>query len=166
MMGSRDVFFRKIFYNTGRLRVVISTANLIDHDWRDIENVGSFTFLGSAPCYKILQAVWLQDIPPRSTPIPHERKVVDDFPSIIQKVLHAVNVHPALANMLVHDVSTASYILPCTNTALSILGSLFVLLRTSAPNGISPKLLSSLYPPSQGNTKGGQRSSKQAIHAS
>ena len=29
----------KIFYKTGRLRVVISTANIIDIDWRDIENV-------------------------------------------------------------------------------------------------------------------------------
>ncbi|KAG8215114.1 tyrosyl-DNA phosphodiesterase-domain-containing protein [Butyriboletus roseoflavus] len=76
----------KIFYKTGRLRVVISTANLIDYDWRDIENL-----------------VWLQDVPPRSKPIPCERNVVDDFPSIMQKILHAINVHPALANMLAND---------------------------------------------------------------
>jgi len=79
-------FFHKIFYKTGRLRVVISTANLVDYDWRDIEN-----------------AVWLQDVPPRPVSIPHERKFVDDFPSIMQKVLHAVHVHPALTNMLAND---------------------------------------------------------------
>lgn len=75
--------FMLIFYKTGRLRVVISTANLCDYDWRDIEN-----------------AVWLQDLPPRSAPIPHDAKALDDFPSIMQNVLHAVNVRPALANML------------------------------------------------------------------
>ncbi|KAF8128029.1 hypothetical protein EV363DRAFT_452845 [Boletus edulis] len=84
--GCQHMKFMLIFYNTGRLRVVISTANLVDYDWRDIEN-----------------AVWLQDVPPRSKPIPHERKVVDDFPSIMQKILHAVNVHPALASMLAND---------------------------------------------------------------
>ncbi|KAF8547998.1 phospholipase D/nuclease [Imleria badia] len=84
--GCQHMKFMLIFYKTGHLRVVISTANLIDYDWRDIEN-----------------AVWLQDVPPRSKPIPHERKVIDDFPSIMQKVLHAVNVHPALANMLTND---------------------------------------------------------------
>lgn len=29
----------QLFYKTGRLRVVVSTANLVDIDWRDIENV-------------------------------------------------------------------------------------------------------------------------------
>jgi len=92
-----------MFYKTGRLRVVISTANLIDYDWRDIENVslssGAWEFLN------LFQAVWLQDLPPRPTPIPHDPKVIDDFPSIMQNVLRAVNVRPALANMLANDVS-------------------------------------------------------------
>lgn len=34
---------RKLFYKTGRLRVVVSTANLIAFDWRDIENVGALS---------------------------------------------------------------------------------------------------------------------------
>ncbi|KAG2102625.1 tyrosyl-DNA phosphodiesterase-domain-containing protein [Suillus cothurnatus] len=84
--GCQHMKFMLIFYKTGRLRVVISTANLIDYDWRDIEN-----------------AVWLQDLPPRSTPIPPDPKVIDDFPSIMQNVLRAVNVRPALANMLAND---------------------------------------------------------------
>ncbi|OAX34687.1 phospholipase D/nuclease [Rhizopogon vinicolor AM-OR11-026] len=74
------------FMLTGRLRVVISTANLIDYDWRDIEN-----------------AVWLQDLPLRPASIQHDPKVIDDFPSIMQTVLRAVNVRPALANMLAND---------------------------------------------------------------
>ncbi|KAG0694966.1 tyrosyl-DNA phosphodiesterase-domain-containing protein [Suillus ampliporus] len=84
--GCQHMKFMLIFYKTGRLRVVISTANLVDYDWRDIEN-----------------AVWLQDLPLRSAPIPHDPKVVDDFPSIMQNVLRAVNVRPALANMLAND---------------------------------------------------------------
>ncbi|KAI6041781.1 hypothetical protein EDC04DRAFT_2665567, partial [Pisolithus marmoratus] len=67
----------KIFYETGRLRVVMSTANLINYDWRDVEN-----------------AVWLQDIPPH------------DFPSIMQHVLRAENVRDALTIMLTHEVSS------------------------------------------------------------
>lgn len=103
-----DFFFHKIFYKTGRLRVIISTANLVDYDWRDIENVGCSTLMGLLLCVnEILQAVWLQDIPPRPKPIPHERNVMDDFPSIMQKILHAVNVRPALKNMLAHDVCAA-----------------------------------------------------------
>lgn len=35
------VFFQLflLFYKSGRLRIVIATANLVDYDWRDIENV-------------------------------------------------------------------------------------------------------------------------------
>ncbi|KAF8182897.1 tyrosyl-DNA phosphodiesterase-domain-containing protein [Pholiota molesta] len=67
----------KLFYKTGRLRVVISTANLISYDWRDMENT-----------------VWLQDIPLRAKPIPHDPKGPDDFAAALQRVLHAVNVRP------------------------------------------------------------------------
>ncbi|KAG2124265.1 aconitase C-terminal domain-containing protein [Suillus cothurnatus] len=67
------------FMLTGRLRIVISTANLIDRDWRNIEN-----------------AIWLQDLPPRSAPITHDPKAIDDFPSIMQNVLRAVNVRRRL----------------------------------------------------------------------
>ncbi|KAI6021073.1 hypothetical protein EDC04DRAFT_2939418 [Pisolithus marmoratus] len=61
-------------------------SNLIDYDWRDIEN-----------------AVWLQGIPPHPQPSPHDPKITDDFPSIMQHVLHAVNVRDALTNMLAHE---------------------------------------------------------------
>ncbi|KAK0205913.1 tyrosyl-DNA phosphodiesterase-domain-containing protein [Desarmillaria ectypa] len=80
--GCMHMKFMIIFYKTGRLRVVISSANLIPFDYRDIENV-----------------VWLQDIPPRGTPIANDLKA-DDFPATIQRVLHGVNVRRPLELML------------------------------------------------------------------
>jgi tyrosyl-DNA phosphodiesterase-1 len=53
----------------------------MDHDWRDIENT-----------------VWVQDVPRRPSPIPHEAKA-DDFPAILERVLYAVNVAPAIASL-------------------------------------------------------------------
>ncbi|KAH7927597.1 phospholipase D/nuclease [Leucogyrophana mollusca] len=84
--GCMHMKFMLLFYKSGRLRVVISTANLIDYDYRDIEN-----------------AMWLQDLPLRSSAIAHDPKVVGDFPSLMQGVLRAVNVRAALANMLCND---------------------------------------------------------------
>ncbi|KAF8154246.1 tyrosyl-DNA phosphodiesterase-domain-containing protein [Crassisporium funariophilum] len=81
--GCQHMKFMLLFYKTGRLRVVISTANLVAYDWRDMEN-----------------SVWLQDIPLRSKPIPHDPKASGDFPSSLQRMLHAVNVKPALVTMI------------------------------------------------------------------
>jgi len=61
--GVMHMKFLLLFYKSGRLRIVISTANLIEHDWRDIENT-----------------VWVQDVPRRPSPIAHEPKA-DDFAS-------------------------------------------------------------------------------------
>ncbi|KAG9308121.1 phospholipase D nuclease [Chiua virens] len=85
-MKVRLAIIALIFYRSGRLRVAVSTVNLIDYDWRDVEN-----------------AIWVQDIPLRSNPVVHELKVADDFPFIMQRILHAINVRPALSNMLVND---------------------------------------------------------------
>ncbi|KAI0944736.1 hypothetical protein AcW1_002374 [Taiwanofungus camphoratus] len=71
-----------LFYKSGRLRIVISTANLIELDWRDIENT-----------------VWLQDLPARSSPIAHDPKA-EDFATAMIRVLRAVNVAPALISQL------------------------------------------------------------------
>ncbi|KAK0455791.1 tyrosyl-DNA phosphodiesterase-domain-containing protein [Desarmillaria tabescens] len=80
--GCMHMKFMIIFYKTGRLRVVISSANLVPFDYRDIENV-----------------IWLQDIPPRGTPIANDPKA-NDFPAIMQRVLHGVNVRRPLELML------------------------------------------------------------------
>ncbi|KAH9966318.1 tyrosyl-DNA phosphodiesterase-domain-containing protein [Lactifluus volemus] len=88
LRGGRGVMHMKfflLFYRSGRLRIVISTANLMDHDWRDIENT-----------------VWVQDVPYRSSPIPHDAKA-DDFPVTLERVLYAVNVAPALATLASTD---------------------------------------------------------------
>ncbi|KAG5640711.1 hypothetical protein DXG03_007468 [Asterophora parasitica] len=81
--GCQHMKFMLLFYKTGRLRVVVSTANLISYDYRDMEN-----------------SVWLQDIPMRSKPMPHDPKALYDFPTALQGVLHGVNVKPALATMI------------------------------------------------------------------
>ena len=87
----------QIWYKTGRLRIVISTANLIDIDWRDIENVRTplLTEQNLSKTFS-LKTAWVQDIPRRSSAIPHDPKITDDFPSIMQYVLQKTYVRPAL----------------------------------------------------------------------
>lgn len=88
LRGGRGVMHMKfflLFYKSGRLRIVISTANLMDHDWRDIENT-----------------VWVQDVPRRPSPVPHEPKA-DDFPSVFERVLYAINVAPAITSLVSTD---------------------------------------------------------------
>ncbi|KAE9399899.1 phospholipase D/nuclease [Gymnopus androsaceus JB14] len=81
--GCMHMKFMLIFYKTGRLRVVISTANLVAYDWKDIEN-----------------AVWFQDIPPLSKHITFEKRNTESFPYVMKRVLDNVHVIPALSIML------------------------------------------------------------------
>lgn len=49
-----------------------------------------------------LQLVWLQDVPPRPTAIDHDPKnaaKLDDFPSVLQRTLHAIGVKDVLDNL-------------------------------------------------------------------
>ncbi|KIP12180.1 hypothetical protein PHLGIDRAFT_124343 [Phlebiopsis gigantea 11061_1 CR5-6] len=80
--GCQHMKVMLLFYRTGRLRVVVSTANLIEYDWRDIEN-----------------SVWVQDVPLRPAPIAHDAKA-SDFPTAFTRVLRAVNVVPALLTLI------------------------------------------------------------------
>ncbi|CAL1698618.1 unnamed protein product [Somion occarium] len=80
--GCMHMKFMLLFYKTGRLRVVVSTANLLPIDWRDIEN-----------------SVWVQDVLLRPRPTPHESKV-NDFPAAWTRILHSLNVAPALITMV------------------------------------------------------------------
>ncbi len=57
-----------------------------------------------SPSKSIVQSVWLQDIPLRARPIPHDPKATDDFAAALQRVLLGVNVKAALQAMLI-DVS-------------------------------------------------------------
>ncbi|KAH9851198.1 phospholipase D/nuclease [Lenzites betulinus] len=83
--GCMHMKFMLLFYRDGRLRVVVSTANLVEYDWRDIEN-----------------SVWVQDIPKLASPVTPPAKT-EDFSSAIVRVLHALNVAPALINLLRND---------------------------------------------------------------
>ncbi|KAI1791374.1 phospholipase D/nuclease [Ganoderma leucocontextum] len=80
--GCMHMKFMLLFFRTGRLRIVVSTANLVEYDWRDIENT-----------------VWVQDVPKRPSPTAADPKV-EDFASAMVRVLHGVNVAPALVNLL------------------------------------------------------------------
>ncbi|KAI0350558.1 phospholipase D/nuclease [Trametes cingulata] len=87
--GCMHMKFMLFFYKTGRLRVVVSTANLVDYDWRDIENT-----------------VWVQDVPKLQAPAPAPAPPssdAEDFASSMIRVLHALNVAPALINHLRND---------------------------------------------------------------
>ncbi|KAL5520519.1 hypothetical protein ACEPAG_9743 [Sanghuangporus baumii] len=55
-------------------------ANFVDYDWRDIER-----FI----------TAWVTDVPLRQTTIRHDPKATD-FPGTLQRVLHTLNVPPAL----------------------------------------------------------------------
>ncbi|KAH9969957.1 tyrosyl-DNA phosphodiesterase-domain-containing protein [Russula compacta] len=104
LRGGRGVMHMKfflLFYRTGRLRVVVSTANLMDHDWRDIENT-----------------VWVQDIPRRPSSIPHEPKA-DDFASTFERVLYAINVAPAITSL----VSTNHPNIPLSSVRAGVLST-------------------------------------------
>ncbi|TFY75145.1 hypothetical protein EWM64_g8867 [Hericium alpestre] len=77
-----EIQFMLLFYKTGRLRVVISTANLVEFDWRDIENTA-----------------WVQDVPKREKPISHDPRATD-FPAVFERVLNALNVGAGLSSLV------------------------------------------------------------------
>ncbi|KAG9019606.1 hypothetical protein FRB90_012452 [Tulasnella sp. 427] len=83
--GCMHMKFMLVFYSTGRLRIMISTANFVDYDWRDIENTA-----------------WVQDLPLRSKSIEDDPKA-DDFPAQFQHVLTKLNFAPALQSHLKGD---------------------------------------------------------------
>ncbi|TRM65778.1 tyrosyl-DNA phosphodiesterase-domain-containing protein [Schizophyllum amplum] len=84
--GCMHMKFMLLFYKTGRLRVYIPTANLVPYDYRDVENFA-----------------WLQDIPRRPANKPEPKKNPEDFPSMLQRVLEALNIKAALQAMIVQD---------------------------------------------------------------
>ncbi|THU84141.1 phospholipase D/nuclease [Dendrothele bispora CBS 962.96] len=96
--GVMHMKFMLIFYKTGRLRVAVTTANLVDFDWRDIEN-----------------AAWVQDIQPLQVQLrtKFDPKNTESFQYIFKRVLDGVNVKPALDKMIMQGHPN----LPLTNTS-------------------------------------------------
>ncbi|KAJ7907571.1 hypothetical protein B0H13DRAFT_691553 [Mycena leptocephala] len=79
-----------LFNKNGGLRVVVSTANLVPHDWRDVENY-----------------LFVQDLPPASPTLgvgqtTHTRpleKPGESFPAMLARALRAIGVEEALEIM-------------------------------------------------------------------
>ncbi|KAJ7816941.1 hypothetical protein B0H14DRAFT_3877662 [Mycena olivaceomarginata] len=86
--GCMHMKFMLLFAKTGGLRVVISSANLVPHDWRDVENY-----------------VFVQDVPPAAPgggPTTRTRPLLkpgESFPAILARALRATGVEEALAIM-------------------------------------------------------------------
>ncbi|CAE6445348.1 unnamed protein product [Rhizoctonia solani] len=99
--GCMHVKLLLLFYKSGRLRVVIPTANFIPHDWRDIEN-----------------SVWLQDIPLRtdpacpSNPTTNDEPKAEGFAERLERVLKALNVAPAIEAHLIDQQASGEVRLP------------------------------------------------------
>ena len=101
----------QIFYKDERLRVVVPTANFMDYDWRDIENVSTYIanfLMQYRVSTTIYQSVWVQDIPIREDPIRHDAKATD-FPGTLQRVLQALNV-PAALKMHIDGKVSVTYV--------------------------------------------------------
>ncbi|KZV95003.1 phospholipase D/nuclease [Exidia glandulosa HHB12029] len=79
--GAMHIKLLLLFYKSGRLRVVIPTANLLQMDWRDIENY-----------------VWVQDIPKLMSPTPFAKLPKDNFAAILTDTLKILNVGHALTS--------------------------------------------------------------------
>ncbi|WWC88676.1 uncharacterized protein L201_003589 [Kwoniella dendrophila CBS 6074] len=82
--GSAHMKYFWIFYKTGRLRVVISTANMVDYDWEMIENT-----------------VFVQDfLPlPKATPLQADNRT-HDFPLQFSRLFTHSRIHTGLRNLI------------------------------------------------------------------
>ncbi len=162
----------QLFFRTGRLRIVISTANLVEYDWRDIENVRTPPPLryATSDAARAGKTVWVQDVPKRPSPAAADPKV-EDFASAMVRVLHGVNVAPALVNFLKNEVRPPLYpALSAIRSPSSCTGSTRTYRsnasKTSAPSGTSRASRRASSRPSQASTRAGRRSSWRATRAS
>ncbi|KIJ27246.1 hypothetical protein M422DRAFT_236189 [Sphaerobolus stellatus SS14] len=96
--GAMRIKLLLLCYKSGRLTIAIPTANFAEWDWKDIEN-----------------SVWLQDIPKRPSPIPHDRKA-DDFPALLIRTSDALYIsagletiwkdHPSIPISSIQDIQS------------------------------------------------------------
>ncbi|OCF43592.1 hypothetical protein I317_02610 [Kwoniella heveanensis CBS 569] len=84
--GSAHMKYFWIFYKTGRLRVAISTANLVSYDYQEIENT-----------------VFVQDFLPLVAPIPLvASNTTHDFPLQFARLFTHLRIHTGLRNLIRH----------------------------------------------------------------
>ncbi|KAK7031729.1 tyrosyl-DNA phosphodiesterase-domain-containing protein [Favolaschia claudopus] len=85
--GCMHMKYMLLFYHDRRLRVVVSTANLIAQDWNDLENM---VFIQDLDPLSASSRVLGSDTPSASV------QVSDSFAAILENVLKETNVDPAL----------------------------------------------------------------------
>jgi hypothetical protein len=95
-----------LFAKSGALRIVIGSANLVPHEWRDIENVCATPPLICPNTILCLpQYVFIQDFP-RATPgveivkLRAGEQPNEAFPAVLVAALRATGVEDALAMMI------------------------------------------------------------------
>ncbi|KZO92068.1 phospholipase D/nuclease [Calocera viscosa TUFC12733] len=93
--GVMHIKLMLLFHKSGRLRIVLPTANLVDYDWRDIENT-----------------VFVQDLPSIHDPSAEDPQS-HDFPTYLWGVLKSLNVPAGLLNL----VNTGYHSLPIQSLA-------------------------------------------------
>lgn len=69
----------------------------------------SISFPTSFLVYSCAKSVWLQDFPPRRSPVPYDRKA-DDFPAQFERVLQSLNISAGL-KAIMHDVRVTLFII-------------------------------------------------------
>jgi tyrosyl-DNA phosphodiesterase-1 len=84
----------QIFYKTGRIRVAISTANMVPYDWEWIENVSP-----SVVKFADNQSVFVQDFLPRSGSATPTTPLGDDFLERFRDLLIHMKVHKAIKHL-------------------------------------------------------------------
>ncbi|KAJ7654592.1 tyrosyl-DNA phosphodiesterase-domain-containing protein [Mycena polygramma] len=89
--GSRR--YMVLLYNSGRLRVVISTANLLSLDWQHLENC---VFIQDVLPHSASNVVGNTETTKKSN---GEAKAEESFGTLLETVLKATNVGPALTSV-------------------------------------------------------------------
>ncbi|KAJ7691949.1 tyrosyl-DNA phosphodiesterase-domain-containing protein [Mycena rosella] len=90
--GCMHMKYMVLFYESGRLRVVISTANLIPIDWKDLENAVFVQDVYRSSSSNVIG----NKLTAESKQSTSESKVEESFAKILESVLKATNVAPAL----------------------------------------------------------------------
>jgi len=85
-----------LFYKTGRLRVVVSTANLIPLDWKGLENC---VFIQDVALHSSSGVVGNNFSVGKTKQTKEGSKAEESFAVLLQTVLKATNVGPALESV-------------------------------------------------------------------
>ncbi|KAJ7498156.1 tyrosyl-DNA phosphodiesterase-domain-containing protein [Mycena galericulata] len=94
--GCMHMKYMLLFYKSGRLRVVISTANLIPLDWSHLEN---HVFIQDVALNSLSHVLGADTSIEKLKHITSNAKPEESFTAVLESVLKATNVEPALENL-------------------------------------------------------------------